>query len=116
MNEKIEDVHGLMSVDDFKRMFYTAFRQSSKQDKDGVYKLLLPIIINRDDSKSSDLPTSEELASATNEGSSYKVSIGQLSSFIDFFNYQYVPISSIRHPNDTSKDLYLYMGKDNLLA
>lgn len=39
------------------------------------------------------------------------VSIAFISSFIDFFNYQPVAICSIRHKNDTSPDLHLYMGQ-----
>ena len=43
------------------------------------------------------------------EESTY-VSISKLSNFIDFFNYVPFYITSIKHKNDTSKDLYLYLG------
>ena len=40
------------------------------------------------------------------------VSIGKLSQFIDFYNFAPILISSIRHKNDTSGDLSLFMGRN----
>ena len=38
------------------------------------------------------------------------VSIGKLSSFIDFYNYVPLYFQTIRHKNQSSEDLYLFMG------
>ena len=38
------------------------------------------------------------------------VSIGKLSNFIDFFNYVPFLMTDVKHKNDTSPDLYLYLG------
>ena len=65
MNESIEDERGLMSVKDFRRMFFTAFRQSNKEHVNKVYQQLLPLIVE----------------------DSENVSIAKLSIFIDYYNY-----------------------------
>ena len=44
MNEMIKDDKGLMSVEEFKKMFYTSFRHSNEESKDTIYKMLLPLI------------------------------------------------------------------------
>ena len=95
MNEQIEDERGLMSIMDFKKMFYTSFGRGSQEKTTAIYNMLLPIILG--DNK-------------TDSGGD-AVSIGNLSSFIDFFNYYPFVMSVIRHKNDSSEDLYLFMGK-----
>lgn len=95
MNEQIEDERGLMSKQDFRKMFYTAFGRGQAEKTDTIYEMLLPII------------QCEE----TTDNDEEAVSIGKLSNFIDFFNYYPLAISTIKHKNDTSEDLYLYMGK-----
>ena len=39
------------------------------------------------------------------------VSIAKMSQFIDFYNYAPLMMSKIKHKNDSSEDLKLYMGK-----
>lgn len=44
MNESIEDERGLMKVEQFVRMFDTAFKQSSESNKKTVKDMLVPLI------------------------------------------------------------------------
>lgn len=97
MNEQIEDQRGLMNKKDFKKMFYTFLGRTKEESKDKIFKMLLPII-----------KTVEEKDGDVSEF----VSIGKLTNFIDFFNYVPLIISTIRHKNDSSEDLYLYMGRE----
>lgn len=100
MNEQIEDERGLMSRHDFKKMFFTSFGRANPDDIKTIYDMLLPIIESDEhDSKS--------------QPSTGDVSIGKLSTFIDFFNYYPFVFSSIYHKNDSSEDLCVYMGKIN---
>ena len=85
MNEQIKDEKGLMTIDEFKSMFYTSFRHSSEESKRTVFQMLLPLI-------------------QTEPGF---VSIGNLSQFIDFYNFAPVLTSNVRHKNETSTELYL---------
>jgi hypothetical protein len=45
------------------------------------------------------------------ENTEDSVQIDKLSKFIDFYNYVPVMIHKIRHKNDTSDDLGIFMGK-----
>lgn len=80
-----------MTIPDFKKMFYTSFGRVSINHIDTIYEMLLPLILD-----------------GSHPGN---VSIGNISQFIDFFNYVPVLIKDIRHKNDSSADLQLYMGK-----
>jgi hypothetical protein len=44
MNEMIKDDKGLISIQEFKTMFYTSFRYSNDDSKDKIYKMLLPLV------------------------------------------------------------------------
>ena len=44
MNQQIKDEHGIMQVNDFRRMFFTAFGRIEESKKIIIYNLLLPII------------------------------------------------------------------------
>ena len=44
MNEQIEDERGLMSKDDFKKMFFTCFGRNTEENKIIIYEMLIPII------------------------------------------------------------------------
>lgn len=99
MNESIEDERGLMKVEHFVKMFDTAFRHASDSDRNIVKEMLVPLI-----RVGEDIAQGEKLANY--------VSIGKLSQFIDFYNFAPVLISQIRHKNDTSGDLSMFMGKN----
>lgn len=45
MNEQIDDERGLMKADDFKRMFFTAYRAVTEDKKQTVFNMLLPLIM-----------------------------------------------------------------------
>jgi hypothetical protein len=47
------------------------------------------------------------------ESHAENVSIDKMSRFIDFFNYVPVLIADIRHKNNSSTDLYLFMGANS---
>lgn len=104
MNEQIEDERGLMKFSDFKKMFYTAFRHSSDYNKKTVIEMLLPLIETS--------WSGTESQNVDDSPNCKYVSIGKLSQFIDFYNFAPVLVSSIRHKNDTSGDLSLFMGKN----
>ena len=70
--------------------------------------MLLPLVIKHDEDVHKDLTDTELL---DHSDCQCPVSIAFISSFIDFFNYQPVAICSIRHKNETSPDLHLYMGQ-----
>lgn len=108
MNEQIEDEKGLMSKQDFKTMFYTSFGRSNASNKGVVYQMLLPIIQAQEEDF--------EAGGVKISGNSFSdfVSIAKLGNFIDFFNYFPFMMSCIKHKNDSSGDLYLYMGKPKL--
>jgi hypothetical protein len=92
MNEMIKDDQGLMSVEDFKQMFYTYFRHSAENSKATIFEMLLPLIQTRPNF----------------------VSIASLSQFIDYYNFAPVYIQDIRHKNESSHDLDLkYNGHDD---
>ena len=97
MNEQIEDERGLMSKKEFKKMFFTFLGRTAEDNKNLIFKMLIPII-----------KTIEEDNGEVQEF----VSIGKLTNFIDFFNYVPLVISEIKHKNDSSEDLYLYMGRE----
>jgi len=44
MNEQIQDDHGLMKIEEFHKMFFTAFGRIPEYKKKVIYDLLLPII------------------------------------------------------------------------
>jgi len=69
--------------------------------------MLMPII--QADEQHTEFPA-ENISTETANAS---VSIGKLSNFIDFFNYFPLMMNKIKHKNDTSQDLYLFMGKVN---
>lgn len=48
MNEKIADARGLMTVAEFKKMFFTSFRQANDAHKKIVYQMLLPLVIKHE--------------------------------------------------------------------
>ena len=93
MNENIEDTRGLMSVEDFKTMFFTSFGRSNQGNRNIIYQMLLPLVVEDDDKEAK------------------VVSIAKLSKFIDFFNYVPTMVNKIRHKNATSDDLYAFMGR-----
>jgi len=97
MNESIEDERGLMSKSDFKKMFTTSFKGVPDENIKIVYDMIMQLI---------QADPSEDCSHHEDE-----VSIGKLSNFIDFYNYYPFFISSIKKKNDSSEDLYLFMGK-----
>ena len=44
MNEQIEDERGLMSLAEFKKMFFTSFGRTDEQKVNTIFEMLLPII------------------------------------------------------------------------
>ena len=44
MNEQIEDERGLMKIEEFRAMFFTAFGRIPETKKQTIYELLLPMI------------------------------------------------------------------------
>ena len=88
-----------MSKNDFKKMFYTAFGKKDAENKKLIFNMLLPLIQAEPD------PQNEADKDYVD-----CVSIGKLSSFIDFYNYVPLYFQTIRHKNQSSEDLYLFMG------
>jgi hypothetical protein len=85
-------------------MFFTSFGRIDDDKKKIIFDMLLPII-------ETDKPIqSKSSAEFGDKTISDYVSIAKLSSFIDFFNYFPFMIQDIKHKNDTSEDMYLYMG------
>jgi hypothetical protein len=91
MNEQIEDERGLMSKEDFKKMLYTAFGRIPNEKKEKIYSMIIPLVQVCDSN----------------------VSIAQLSQFIDFYNYVPLMMNSVKHKNETSADLGVFMGKNS---
>ena len=106
-----------MRVEDFKRMFFTAYGRIKAENKTIVYHMLLPLILA--DQSEMHVTTSSVFNSKRAHkhecglGNSSKnfVSIGKLAKFIDFFNYVPVKVNDWHHKNESSEDLQLYMGK-----
>lgn len=112
MNEQIEDERGLMKVDDFKKMFFTAYGRVSMKNKTIVYNMLLPTIMaDMDQLEPRKSKLFKEKRPTPMANISSFVSIGKLSRFIDFFNYVPVKVNEWHHKNESSEDLALYMGK-----
>ena len=78
-----------MSIEDFKKMFFTYLGRNTDSNKETIYKQLLPIIVVIDP-KNND----REM-----------VSIAKLTCFIDFFNYVPFVMSEVKHKNESSDDL-----------
>jgi Ca2+-binding EF-hand superfamily protein len=97
MNNLIEDEHGLMSIQDFRKMFFNAMANGgrNKEKTQTIYLMLLPIIIK---------------SSESNESPKF-VSIDQLSKFIDFFNYVPFMFKMIKHKNMQTANMYTFMGQ-----
>ena len=122
MNEKIDDERGLMKRSEFKRMLYTSFGRIPHENKKIIYDMLIQLIsVHVDevekDSKNKNNATplvfqkSLKSMQISSEDEEAYVSIEKLSNFIDFFNWVPFFVMDIKHKNDTSKDLYLYLGK-----
>lgn len=107
MNEQIEDERGHMLKTDFKRMLFTAFKGIDDDRKKLLFDMLCPLI----SAESEECVLQGDRDEMMSDACSEYVSIGKLSSFIDFYNYVPMMYSSIKHKNESSTDLYLYMGK-----
>lgn len=113
MGERSRNAGGLMSVHEFKQMFFMAFRQADRSSIAAVYEMLVPLILQHEKENHRGLTQAQmdDLAVNGQIGEcKCQVSIEQLSNFVDFFNYQPVMMQTIVHPNDSNKDIYTYMG------
>ena len=100
LNELIDDERSLISVSEFKKLFYMYFKGESKSAK--IYEKLLPFIICY-------LVGEEvrETEPAEVEGVrppfETMISIQKLSKFIDIFNYYPIHVHTIRKKNDSNE-------------
>ena len=106
LNEMIEDEKSLISIEEFRKMFFTFFKGELKASI--LYEKLLPymIVYNVGDKVFNDLSeiNRTELQGVEPEK---MVSIQKLSIFIDSFNFSPVPVHSIRHKNDSNGMTYV---------
>lgn len=96
MNNNIEDEKGLMSIESFKKMFYTAHGRQDPQRVGKIYALLLPLCIDENQK---------------GENGEEFISINKLGRFIDFYNYAPIFVHKVRHKNLCSED-FVINGKD----
>ena len=108
-----------MKIEDFRKMFFTAYGRINSSKVQTIFNMLIPIIkpSHKDmESEEDQLRTKfgsskQEYNEAPVEDRNKFVSISKLSKFIDYFNYVPLNFNELHHKNDTSEDLYLYMGK-----
>ncbi len=94
LNEMIEDEKGLVSVEVFKKMFFTYFKGEKKAFM--IFDMLLPLI---------QVAYDEAQDKVCEDGPNVKhmIQIQKLTQFIDFFNYYPVNVPTIRHKNDSNE-------------
>lgn len=105
LNEMIEDEKSLISVDEFRKMFFTYFKGEFKAKL--LYEKLLPHIIvwNIGDmvfNSPSEMTNSEQLIEAEK-----MVSVRRLTQFIDSFNFYPVKVNKIHFKNSSSDMTYV---------
>lgn len=96
MNTNIEDERGLMSVELFKKMLFTAFGKKNVDMTECIFTILTPIISVKDQ----------------DDGQTY-ISISELSLFIDFFNYYPFLLGKIKNKNVCSVKISELMGEQH---
>lgn len=92
INEKIDE-SGLIHQDQFKSMYLQNLGRNQLDKGKLVFDKLLPLI-----------------QAESEDGSQEWISMNKLTTFIDFFNFYPFMLKQIRHKNNTSKDLFLYLG------
>ena len=101
LNELIDDERSLISIQEFKKLFYMYFKGGeSKSAK--IYAKLLPFITSYlvDDEIKDEMPAEVEGVRPTFET---MVSIQKLSKFIDIFNFYPIHIGGIRKKNHSDE-------------
>ncbi len=93
LNEMIDDEKSLISIGEFRKIFFTFFKGEFKASL--LYEKLLPFVIvwNIGDSvyeDPSDIPSADQLIEAEK-----MVSIQKLSKFIDSFNFSPVKVGEL---------------------
>ena len=99
LNEMIDDEKSLISIDEFKKLFFTYFKGEVKASV--IYEDLLPCItMYEQDKKAYDTvpPTGDYQV---------KVSIQKLTKFIDAFNFHPVRVNRIHSKNSSTELTYI---------
>lgn len=105
LNEMIEDEKSLISIDEFRKMFFTYFKGEYKASL--LYEKLLPHIIvwNIGDhvfNSTSEMTSADQLIEAEK-----MVSVRRLSQFIDSFNFYPVKVNKIHFKNSSNDMTYV---------
>lgn len=101
LNEMIEDERSLISVEEFRKMFYTYFKGEAKAGL--VYEKLLPCILVYIANDELFYTKPQEYVKDLEE----RVSIVKLTQFIDGFNFYPLRINSIKGKNDSTEVTYI---------
>ena len=96
LNEMIEDEKSLISIEEFRKMFFTFFKGEFKAQL--LYEKLLPFITVWEE----DGEVYENATDLKDESRADKrVSVQKLTIFIDSFNFYPVKVDSIHFKNDS---------------
>ena len=107
LNEMIDDEKSLISIDEFRKMFFTYFKSESKAQTNVMFEKLLPYV--------SVLNIGDNIYNVVNEireedkvaEPEKMVSIQKLSTFIDSFNFAAVKVNKIRSKNASNEMTYV---------
>lgn len=98
LNEMIEDERGFVSVDVFRKMFFTFFK--GERFAFQIFDMLLPLIQVAFDEANDKILEDFDLGDPSIK---FVVRIQLLTKFIDLFNYYPVKVYNIKHKNDSNQ-------------